>query len=82
MVTVRDMQSDAEAYGKAAPEHFEWQTKGAYVGDQERALVAAAFLPLSGRVLDLGCGEGATLFHLGEPEGGGDCLLSAGTWRQ
>lgn len=69
MVRVRDMQSDAEAYGKATPEHFEWQTRGAYVADRERELVRAAFLPLQGRVLDLGCGEGATLFHLGEPEG-------------
>jgi SAM-dependent methyltransferase len=69
MIHVRDMQSDAEAYGKATPAHFEWQTRGAYVADRERELVRAAFLPLQGRVLDLGCGEGATLFHLDEPEG-------------
>jgi SAM-dependent methyltransferase len=31
--------------------------------------VRAAFFPLQGRLLDLGCGEGATLYHLGEPEG-------------
>ena len=32
-------------------------------------LVRSAFLPLGTRVLDVGCGEGATLLHLGEPEG-------------
>jgi SAM-dependent methyltransferase len=58
-----------DAFGEAAPAHFTWQTRGAFVADEERALVRAAFLPLGGRVLDLGCGEGATLYHLGEPEG-------------
>lgn len=57
------------AFGKAAPDHFDWQTRAPVVADEERALVEAAFLPLGRRVLDLGCGEGATLFHLGQPEG-------------
>ncbi|MCC6521556.1 MAG: methyltransferase domain-containing protein [Polyangiaceae bacterium] len=54
-----------QAFGAAAPEHFAWQTEHPYVAARERALVRAAFLPLAGRVLDLGCGEGATLVHLG-----------------
>ena len=58
-----------EAFGKAAPVHYAWRTQGAFVADEERELVQAAFLPLGKRVLDLGCGEGATLFHLDEPEG-------------
>jgi SAM-dependent methyltransferase len=57
------------AFGAAQPEHYAWQTTAPYVAAQERALCEAAFLPLGRRVLDLGCGEGATLFHLGGPEG-------------
>ncbi|MEO8903130.1 MAG: class I SAM-dependent methyltransferase [Polyangiaceae bacterium] len=57
------------AFGKAAPDHFEWQTTSPVVSERERALVQSAFLPLGQRVLDLGCGEGATLFHLGAPPG-------------
>jgi ubiquinone/menaquinone biosynthesis C-methylase UbiE len=57
------------AFGKAAPEHYDWQTAAPGVAEHERALVRNAFEPLGTRVLDLGCGEGATLLHLGEPEG-------------
>lgn len=57
------------AFGRAAPEHYEWQTTAPGVAEHERALVRAAFEPLGERVLDLGCGEGATLLHLGEPAG-------------
>lgn len=58
-----------EAFGSAAPDHFDWQTTAPVVSDEERRLVTAAFTPLGQRVLDLGCGEGATLFHLGAPAG-------------
>jgi len=57
------------AFGDAAPDHYEWQTQSPFVAERERELVRAAFLPLGERVLDLGCAEGATLYHLGEPEG-------------
>jgi SAM-dependent methyltransferase len=57
------------AFGDAAPEHLAWQTTSPYVSDRERELVCCAFLPLGARVLDLGCGEGATLVHLGAPDG-------------
>ena len=59
----------AAAFGAAAPDHYAWQTQNPAVAAEERALVEKAFLPLGERVLDLGCGEGATLFHLGEPAG-------------
>lgn len=58
-----------EAFGSAAPEHFDWQTNAPVVSEHERNLLRAAFLPLGARVLDLGCGEGATLHHLGAPDG-------------
>ncbi len=57
------------AFGSAAPLHYEWQTSAPGVAEHERALVRTAFEPLGSRVLDLGCGEGATLLHLGEPAG-------------
>jgi len=57
------------AFGDAAPEHFAWQTRSPGVAENERELCERAFLPLAGRVLDLGCGEGATLYHLGAPAG-------------
>lgn len=59
----------AQAFGQASPDHFAWQTENPAVAEQERQLIERAFLPLGERVLDLGCGEGATLFHLGQPEG-------------
>jgi SAM-dependent methyltransferase len=57
------------AFGEAAPLHFEWQTQTLGVAECERELCERAFLPLGQRVLDLGCGEGATLYHLGAPPG-------------
>ena len=57
------------AFGRAAPEHFAWQTENPFVAARERDLVRAAFLPLGERLCDLGCGEGATLVHLGAPAG-------------
>ena len=59
----------AGAFGDAAPEHFDWQTRAPFVSEREAELVRRAFLPLGERVLDVGCGEGATLFHLGAPAG-------------
>ena len=57
------------AFGDAQPTHFAWQTQAPFVAEQERELCERAFLPLAARVLDLGCGEGATLYHLGAPAG-------------
>lgn len=57
------------AFGDAAPMHFEWQTQAPGIAEHERAMCQRAFLPLGARVLDVGCGEGATLYHLGAPAG-------------
>jgi SAM-dependent methyltransferase len=59
----------ADAFADAAPDHFAWQTEGPFMAEQEADLVRRSFLPLGRRVLDVGCGEGATLYHLGPPEG-------------
>jgi SAM-dependent methyltransferase len=56
-------------FGNTAPDHFDWQTRSPFVSDRERDLVRAAFLPLGERVLDVGCGQGATLHHLGAGKG-------------
>ncbi len=57
------------AFGKRAPVHYDWQTEHPVVGARERDLCRRAFEPLGQRLLDLGCAEGATLHHLGEPAG-------------
>jgi len=57
-----------EAFSSADAEHYDWQTQAPYVADEERRLVRRTFLPLGGRILDVGCGEGATFVHLGGPE--------------
>jgi ubiquinone/menaquinone biosynthesis C-methylase UbiE len=69
MALVDENEALNAAFGHAAPEYFAWQTESTLVAERERELVRTAFLPLGRRVLDLGCGEGATLVHLGEPEG-------------
>jgi SAM-dependent methyltransferase len=64
------MQADPHllrAFGSASPIHYAWQTECPVVSEHERDLVQSAFAPPQGRLLDLGCAEGATLKHLGEP---------------
>jgi SAM-dependent methyltransferase len=68
-VAIRTEEHLAAAFGKADGDHFAWQTASPFVGDRERDLSRAAFLPLGERVLDLGCAEGATLVHVGAPPG-------------
>src|SRR5260221_272776 len=58
-----------EAFAKAQPDHYAWQTAAPYVADRERELCRRAFLPLGARLLDVGCGGGATLHPPGEPAG-------------
>jgi SAM-dependent methyltransferase len=57
------------AFKSAAPDHFDWQTAAPFVSEEERRLISAAFTPVGERPLDLGCAEGGTLKHLGEPRG-------------
>src|SRR5262245_60880374 len=69
MGLVDEKEALHRAFGAAEPEHFAWQTEAAVVAERERELIRRAFLPLGERVLDLGCGEGATLVHLDSPAG-------------
>lgn len=68
-MAIRTEEHLEAAFGKADADHFWWQTSSPVVGDRERDLSRAAFLPLGERVLDLGCAEGATLVHLDAPAG-------------
>jgi demethylmenaquinone methyltransferase/2-methoxy-6-polyprenyl-1,4-benzoquinol methylase len=49
--------------------HYRWQTDGGYFSQTERELLAAAELPADGRLLEIGCGEGGNLYHLGTRPG-------------
>jgi SAM-dependent methyltransferase len=68
-VAIKTEQHLEAGFGKADEKHFWWQTGSPFVGERERELSRAAFLPLGERVLDLGCAEGATLVHVGAPAG-------------
>ncbi|MCA9618520.1 MAG: methyltransferase domain-containing protein [Myxococcales bacterium] len=57
------------AFGHVDEAHYRWVTEHPYVAERERELTEAAFAPLGERVLDIGCGEGTTLHHLGAPPG-------------
>ncbi len=57
----------AKFFDRGNARHFEWQTESPYVSQTERALAHRAFLPLEGRLLVVGCAEGADLVHLGSP---------------
>lgn len=58
-----------EAFGRGDEENLRWQLEHPVVGVRERELVQNAFLPVGARMLDLGAGDGATLVHLGDPDG-------------
>ena len=66
--TSRDEQHD---YWRDADDaHFRWQTEGGYFAATERELVAMAGIDAQARrVLEIGCGEGANLLHLGARPG-------------
>ena len=44
--------------------HFDWQTRGPYISGCEAELLGAIELGAGDRLLEIGCGEGANLFHL------------------
>jgi 2-polyprenyl-6-hydroxyphenyl methylase/3-demethylubiquinone-9 3-methyltransferase len=49
---------------RADADHFAWQTAGPYFAATEAALLSAIALGPKERLLEIGAGEGGTLFHL------------------
>jgi SAM-dependent methyltransferase len=66
---VVDREQQARYWSDSDDAHFRWQTRSGYFSDTERDLVLAADLPTSGRLLEIGCGEGGNLYHLGARPG-------------
>lgn len=50
--------------------HFRWQTETPYFADTEAALTAGVIAQPGERVLEIGCGEGGNLHHLGARRSG------------
>lgn len=65
--TSRDRQ--LRYWSSADGAHYLWQTGPGYFAETERALLEMAALPGDGRLLEIGCGEGANLHHLGARPG-------------
>lgn len=69
-------------FAEADAAHYRWQTNGGYFAETERALIDAAGLPAHGRLLEVGCGEGGNLFHLGARPGWAGADFAAAKLRQ
>ena len=64
-----DRASQLSHFQDADPDHYRWQTAPGYFADTESSLVHQAELGVDGRLLEIGCGEGGNLFHLGSRPG-------------
>src|SRR5437762_8389145 len=61
----RDFAALQRAYWRGADDaHFAWQTGAPYIADEEAALLDGVAVRPGGRLLEIGCGEGANLHHL------------------
>jgi len=58
----RFTQEQDAFFERADEAHFAWQTEGPYFSGTEAALLEA--VARTGRLLEIGCGEGGNLFHL------------------
>lgn len=61
----------AAKFARADPAHFEWQTDGPFFAETEARLLAD--VRPRGRLLEVGCGDGANLVHLAR-QGGAERL--------
>lgn len=64
-----DRSSQLSHFATADVDHFRWQTGAGYFAQTERDLVKGLELPTGGRLLEVGCGEGGNLHHLGARPG-------------
>jgi len=64
-----DRDTQLAYWDRADADHYEWQTGPTYFAETERDLVGMTGLGSAQRLLEIGCGEGANLFHLGARKG-------------
>lgn len=64
-----DRETQLAYWDRADAEHFAWQTGDTYFARTERELIRLTGLEGAERLLEIGCGEGANLFHLGARPG-------------
>lgn len=57
-------ERQAAFFRDADEAHFRWQTEGPYFAATEAELLGTVGLPPGGRLLEIGCGQGANLVHL------------------
>lgn len=57
-------ERQAAFFRDADEAHFRWQTEGPYFAATEAELLGTVQLPPGGRLLEVGCGQGANLVHL------------------
>jgi SAM-dependent methyltransferase len=64
-----DRASQLAHFREADSTHYRWQTEDGRFASSERELLLSAGLPTEGSLLEIGCGEGGNLFHLGARAG-------------
>ena len=64
-----DLASQLGHFRDVDAAHYSWQTDGGYFSATERELILSAGLPTDGTLLEIGCGEGGNLYHLGARKG-------------
>lgn len=64
-----DRDSQLAYWDNADDEHFAWQTGPTYFASTERDLVQLSGLSTAETLLEIGCGEGGNLYHLGARPG-------------
>lgn len=65
-------------FTEANAARFHWQTRTPYVADRERALLPRIEVEAANPFLEVGCGEGANLFHLTQARGAADKTIWVG----
>jgi SAM-dependent methyltransferase len=76
-----DRDAQQRYWRRGDVEHRRWQLGPGYFADTERELLLTAGLPDGGRMLEIGCGEGANLHHLRAAPGSVGVDFSAGKLR-